>query len=117
MYLVNAGSDGFVRFRIRSASLNKNQVLEGAEALPVDRWTHVAVTLGDTGASIYLDGAQIGQQAPAAVRPSDRGATANNFIGRSPFATDPFLDGQIDEFRIYNRQLSSVEIGELAKGH
>jgi hypothetical protein len=44
------------------------------------------------------------------------GDTSNNFIGRSPFTTDPYLDGQIDEFRIYNRVLSPAEIGALA-GH
>jgi hypothetical protein len=117
MYLVNAGSNGFVRFRIQSAPLNKNQVLEGAEALPVGKWTHVAITLGDAGASIYVDGAQIAQQAPAALRPSDLGTTVNNFIGHSPFAADPYLDGQVDEFRIYDRVLSPIEIGELAKGN
>jgi len=116
MYLVNAGSSGFVRFRIVSTPLNKNQILEGAEAISVDRWTHVALTLGDNGVSIYLDGAQVAQQAPAVLRPSDLGDTGNNFIGRSPFAADPYLDGQIDEFRIYDRVLSPEEIGELANG-
>ena len=117
MYLVNSGNNGLVRFRIASAPLNKNQILEGAEALPVGKWVHVAVTVGDNGLSIYLDGAQIAQQAPAVLRPSDLGETVNNFIGHSPFASDPYLDGQIDEFRIYNRVLSPVEIGVLATGH
>ena len=114
MYLANSGSDGTVRFRIVSASLNKNQILEGADALPVGKWIHVAVTIGDSGLSIYLDGAQIAQKSPAALRPSDLGDTGNNFIGRSPFAADPYLDGQIDEFRIYNRVLSPEEINSLA---
>jgi len=116
MYLVNASSSGFVRFRIASAALNKNQVLEGAEALPVGKWTHVAVTVGDNGVFIFVNGVQIAQQAPAALRPSDLGDTGNDFIGRSPFAADPYLDGQIDEFRIFNRVLTSVEIAGLAKG-
>jgi len=117
MYLVNAGSNGFVRFRIQSEPLSKNQVLEGAKALPVGKWTHVAVTVGNAGVSIYVDGAQVAQQAPAALRPSDLGTTVNNFIGRSPFAADPYLDGQVDEFRIYSRVLSAIEIGTLAKGN
>jgi hypothetical protein len=116
MYLVNASDSGFVRFRIVSTPLNKNQIVEGAEAVPVGKWTHVALTLGDNGVSIYIDGAQVAQQAPAALRPSDLGDTGNNWIGRSPFAADPYLDGQIDEFRIYDRVLSSAEIGELASG-
>lgn len=117
MYLVNAGNSGFVRFRIMSASLNKNQVLEGAEALPVGKWTHVAATVGDNGVSIYVDGAPVALQAPAVLRPSDLGATVNNFIGRSPFSDDPYLDGQIDEFRVYNRVLTTAEISDLAKGN
>jgi hypothetical protein len=117
MYLVNAGDSGFVRFRIVSVPLNKNQVLEGAEGLPVGKWTHVAVTVGDNGVSIYVDGAQVAQQAPAALRPSDLGATVNNFIGRSPFVHDPYLDGQIDEFRIFDRALSPGEIAGLAEGN
>ena len=116
MYLVNASSSGFVRFRIVSTPLNKNQVVEGAEGVPVGRWTHVAVTLGDGGVAIYLDGALVAQQAPAILRPADLGDTGNNFIGRSPFAADPYLDGQIDEFRIYDRVLSPAEIGELDNG-
>ena len=118
MYLVNSASSGGgnVRFRITSLPLNKNQVLEGAVAVPVGSWTHVALTLGDNGVSIYLNGAQVAQQAPAVLRPSDLGDTGNNFIGRSPFAADPYLDGQIDEFRIYDRVLSPAEIGELANG-
>jgi hypothetical protein len=116
MYLVNAGSSGGVRFRIVSAPLNKNQVLEGVKAIPTGIWTHVALTLGDNGVSIYLDGAQVAQQAPAELRPTDVGDTINNFIGRSPFVDDPYLDGQIDEFRIYNRVLNAAEIRQLANG-
>lgn len=116
MYLVNAGNTGLLRFRISSTALSKNQVLEGTQALPVGKWVHVAVTIGDSGVSLYVDGAQVAQQAPAALRPSDLGDTTNNVIGRSPFPADPYLDGQIDEFRIYNRVLSSAEIGRIADG-
>jgi hypothetical protein len=116
MYLVNAGSSGGVRFRIVSEPLNKNQVLEGVESIATGRWTHVALTLGDNGVFIYLDGIQVAQQAPVALRPADLGDTSNNFIGRSPFTADPYLDGQIDEFRIYDRVLNAAEIGELASG-
>jgi hypothetical protein len=105
-----------VRFRISSVASNKNQVVEGPEALPVGQWTHVAVTVGDDGISIYVDGAQVAHQAPAALRPSALGETGNNFIGRSPFANDPYLDGQIDEFRIYSRVLTLGEIATLAEG-
>ena len=41
---------------------------------------------------------------------SNLGNTTNNWIGRSQYGSDAFLDGQIDEFRIYNRALSAAEV-------
>ncbi len=115
MYLVSSGSSGTVRFRITSESPNRNQVVEGGAALPLAEWVHVAVTLSEGGVAIYLDGAQIAQQAPAVMRPSDLGDTRNNFIGRSPFASDPYFDGQVDEFQLYGRVLAAAEIRQLAE--
>jgi uncharacterized protein len=40
----------------------------------------------------------------------------NNYIGRSQFSDDPYLDANIDEFRVYNRALSPDEIQALANG-
>ncbi len=44
---------------------------------------------------------------------ADLGATANDWIGRSEFTKDPFFDGAVDEFRIYDRALSPEEIQAL----
>jgi len=38
---------------------------------------------------------------------------ANDWIGRSASAADPYFDGHIDDFRIYNRPLSYPEIMDL----
>jgi hypothetical protein len=115
LYLTNSGNSG-VRFRIVANAQNKNHVVEGSAPLPVGTWTHVTVTLGDDGISIFLDGSRVAQQAPAALRPSDLGDTVSNYIGRSQFTADPYLDGAIDEFRIYDRVLSTAEIADLASG-
>jgi hypothetical protein len=115
MYLATTNASGTaVRFRIVSAPLAKNQILDGAVAIPVGNWTHVALTLGDDGISISFDGVRIAYVSTANLRPSDLGRTVNNFIGRSNFTEDPYLDGQIDEFRIYDRVLSAAEIADLA---
>ena len=49
------------------------------------------------------------------IKPSDMGATTQNYIGRSQFA-DPYLDGRVDDFRVYNRALSSSEITSVMNG-
>jgi hypothetical protein len=67
---------------------------------------------GNTG-TLYVNGTQVGQNTSMTLSPSSLGNTTNNWIGRSQYAADPFLDGQIDEFRIYNRALSAAEVQAL----
>jgi hypothetical protein len=43
------------------------------------------------------------------LKPSSLGNTANNYIGKSQYA-DPYLNGLMDEFRIYTVPLSASEI-------
>jgi hypothetical protein len=41
------------------------------------------------------------------------GTTNQNYIGKSQY-NDPYLDGQVDDFRIYNYALSEDDIADLA---
>lgn len=86
------------------------QILDAA-SLPVGEWTHVVVTLqGNTG-TLYVNGAAVDTETitldPASFSP------ALNYIGKSQY-NDPYFNGLIDDFRIYNRGLSATEVGALA---
>ncbi|WP_437961295.1 LamG domain-containing protein [Sorangium sp. So ce119] len=85
--------------------------------LPVQVWTHVAVTVAfnPSRSSIYVDGAEVASSEMIFTRPSELGNTTQNFIGRSQFAPDPYLAGIVDDFRIYNRALSAAEVAALAE--
>lgn len=85
-----------------------------AKPLPIGRWTHVAVTLGSRGARLYVDG-KPAASSPIRIKPSDFRPAANS-IGRSQFDTDPLFAGKIDDFRIYNHELTAGEIATLAAG-
>jgi hypothetical protein len=114
----NSTSSAPVRFAI---TINGNvtgaeQIVEGQAPLPTKKWTHVAVVLGSTGAVLYVDGVQVGANTAVTLRPADLGNTTNSYIGRSQYPADPYLDGDIDDFRVYNRALLPAEIQALASG-
>ena len=72
-------------------------------------WYHVAVTLNGNTGILYLNGAPVGTNNTMTLRPSSLGNTANNYLGKSQYP-DPYLNGVLDEFRIYSVTLSRAEI-------
>ena len=104
----NAGST--LRFTVTTNGWDGEQRLESA-ALPVDTWTHVAVTLsGDTG-RLYVNGTEVDTQT-ITVDPSDLVATSH-YLGKSRFSSDPLFDGMLDDVIIADYALSAAQISEL----
>jgi hypothetical protein len=89
------------------------QHLDGIEVLSIGEWHHVAVVLGSGGGILYIDGKPVNANPGMTLRPADLGTTTNNYVGRSQFAADTYLDASIDDFRVYNRALSPTEIQTL----
>jgi hypothetical protein len=111
MFLVpTAGST--IRFAITTSGSGGEQRINGTAALPTGVWKHVAVTRNGNTGTLYVDGVQVGQNTNMTLSPSSLGNTNLNYIGRSQYA-DPYLDGQIDDFRIYNGALTATEIAAL----
>ncbi|BCX47538.1 fibronectin type III domain-containing protein [Haloferula helveola] len=98
----------FLRFTIKNGG-GEQQL--NALALQVGEWADVVVTLvGNTG-SLYVNGVLVDSQ-PISIDPGQVAPT-QNFLGDSQFGADPFFNGAIDEFRIYNRGLSAAEVASL----
>jgi arabinan endo-1,5-alpha-L-arabinosidase len=81
--------------------------------LPLGEWTHLAVTLRDATATLFLNGRPAVRQSGITSHPSDMGATTGNFFGRSRFA-DPSFDGSLDDIRMSCRAFDDREIAHLA---
>lgn len=105
---------GVLRFAITVHGSSNEQVVESPTALSLGTWHHVAVVLGADGATLYLDGASVGHNQAVTLRPADLAGATHDYIGRSAFAADPYLDGDIDEYRVYDRALSADEVKALA---
>ena len=63
-----------------------------------------------------MNGVAVGEVTNLPLYPAQVGNTPNNWIGRSQNAADPFLNGIIDDFRIYQYGLSPERISGLATG-
>ena len=116
MYLTTSYTTGNLhfttRFTLADGGLNRDDI--DGTPITVNTWYHVAVVLDASGnGRLYLNGAQVGPTTTMKFRPNSLGSTPNDWIGRSEFVANPYLDGAIDEFRIYNRALSAAEISLL----
>jgi predicted outer membrane repeat protein len=91
------------------------QQINGPNPLPTGSWQHVAVTLSITTCKLYLNGDKIASS-PITLAPYLLGTTNQNYIGKSQWS-NPYLDGQVHDFRIYNYALSKNEITVLSASH
>lgn len=110
MFLTPRSGTGQLRFGImnRATELTLNSTVP----MPYLKWTHVAVTFGETSTKLYVDGIQIAESS-AINSTLFNFKPIFNYIGRSQFS-DPLFNGRIDDFRIYNYALPSSEIAQLA---
>ncbi|MBN1517630.1 hypothetical protein JXA32_13790 [Candidatus Sumerlaeota bacterium] len=82
--------------------------------LPAGQWVHLAVTLQGGIGTIYVNGRVDATSRitlnPALINP------AQNFIGKSQWSRDPFFNGMIDDFQLFNQALPATEIAALMSG-
>ncbi|MDQ0114175.1 DUF5695 domain-containing protein [Paenibacillus harenae] len=114
MFLAPRAGGAGLRFGISTSGNGAEQQLN-APALPTGVWKHVAVTLSGTTGRLYVDGVLATTNTAMTLKPSSLGSTDLNYIGKSQWP-DPYLDGMIDDFKIYSRALNGTEIGTLFSG-
>jgi sucrose-6-phosphate hydrolase SacC (GH32 family) len=108
-----AGGTGNVRFAITTSGGNGEQKIDGTAPLPTGAWTHVAVSVQGSLGVLYVNGVEVGRNSAMSKNPSLLNATTQNWLGRSQFSGDPYLNGQIDDFRVYSGGLSASAVQAL----
>src|SRR5438876_7526466 len=102
-------SDNLPRFAISTNSGAGEMPTMGTNALPVGQQTHIAISYNFTaGASaLYINGQRV-RTGPASI-PLQAINDINVWLGRSNWP-DPYFNGQLDEFRLYNGVLSDAAV-------
>lgn len=90
------------------------QSISSNTAMPTKTWNHIAVTLDDNGAVMYLNGQKVAE-GNISIRPADF-MPVLNYIGRGQSTSIPYLFGAIDDFRVYNHALNAGEINAVMNG-
>ncbi|HXN34349.1 MAG TPA: LamG domain-containing protein [Polyangiaceae bacterium] len=101
-----------MRFAISTSGFGGEQQIVGP-TIPTSVWRHVAVTLSGATGTLYVNGVAQTPNTNMTLKPTSLGSTTQNWIGRSQYANDAYLNGKVDNFRIYNRALSAAEVQAL----
>ncbi|MFB5760203.1 DUF5695 domain-containing protein [Paenibacillus medicaginis] len=107
-----AGNRMLFAITVNGNGAGQEQTITGP-VLPTGVWKHVAVTLNGSTGILYVDGREVGRNTSMTLNPTSLGQTKNNYIGKSQYP-DPYLNGLVDDFRIYSRALSAAEVQGLA---
>ncbi len=109
-----AAAGGNMRFCMRKKDDSKvADFTTGKGGLDVKTWVHVAEVYDGKKAIVYFDGVEIqSMDGSGEMRENDN---VKWWIG-SMYATDRWLNGMIDEVRIWRRALSADEVTKSVEG-
>lgn len=107
--------DSGVRFAITTSGGSGEQTITSGASKPMPQnvWTNVTVTLSGNVGILYIDGVEVARNNNITLKPRSLGTTTQNYIGKSQYSADPYLNGTVDDFRIYGRALSLEEIQSI----
>ncbi|MBN2738197.1 MAG: family 43 glycosylhydrolase [Spirochaetales bacterium] len=116
MMTAESGTTGYPYFCITLEGNEGEQGLNGNSAFLVGTTQHIAITKSGNTATLYINGQVIDTNTSMTLSPANLGNTENNYIGRSQWPNDPYLKGDVEDFKVYNRAITVEEVGQLING-
>jgi DUF1680 family protein len=116
MYLAARNGGGVPRFALTTGGPGAEQGIDGTAPLPLNQWSHLAVTLADGTGTLYVNGTAVARNTAMTLTPASLGTPAHAWLGRSHFPADPVFAGAFDGFDVWSRALTAAEITGLQSG-
>jgi len=109
VFLIHGNTDGTMRFFVNSGSGLIQLGGNTSTNLENTGWHHIAAVANSSGSSIYVDG--VLETSGAGIGTIQNNASSSIHIGKDVrYATARFLNGEIDEVRIWNTAQTADEI-------
>jgi hypothetical protein len=113
--LTAKANSGDLRFEITPNGSGETRDLDSPEPLPVNVWTHIAVTLDGRQAVMFINGQAVAVDASVNLLPADVMGPAN-YLGRSQFSVNPYFNGEMDSVQISSQTLPVEQITAASIG-
>lgn len=121
LQLVANGSTVYPIFKLGNSTLNLNVVIYGMDTcssttatLALGVWSHVCGTWDGATMTIYVNGTARSTTAKATPLSTGTSNIAFGGLFHTTASIDTYLDGSLEDLRIYNRSLSVREIAAIA---
>ena len=105
-YFLHAGSNSALRPAAGGTFNGKVAFTTSASAIPVNSWTHLAVTYDGASVRLFVNGLLVATKAQTGV--IETNGNGVRIGGNVPYGE--YFKGLIDEVRVYNRALTAAEI-------
>ncbi len=104
----NGFKEGYPRFAIKNGK--DEEIIDSDLILNIGKWNNITITRESGLMTMYINGCRAGSNV-ILTSPWDLGTTTQNYIGKSQFP-DPYFNGMIDDFKVYNYAMSADEVYE-----
>ncbi len=106
-WMLGLSSGRRLRFRLKSNGVTTTLTAYSGD-LPQDTWYHATATYDGTRMRLYVNGVEVGSTSKSGAVAMNANVPVN--LGRNPDGAR-YMNGVLDDVRIYNRALTPAEIG------